>query len=98
MLDILTTFDGVVPAEAKSIHREKRGIVVARGEVTGHAHVIPTKGIEVMELNGLRIVVAPTEWTVIHEEHKALTFPAGLYEIVQEREWSDEDEPRSVLD
>jgi len=96
--DVIFKQASVAPESATKAKRQRRGIVVALGEVTGHAHVIPTKGVDMLELDGRRWVVAPVEWTVVHEEHKTLTFPPGTYEIIQEREWSDEDEPIAVRD
>ena len=54
--------------------------VLAEGEVTGHAHRLPTD-IEVYEdtENGNRFFDTDTDVELTHEEHGTLTIPAGGY-------------------
>jgi hypothetical protein len=35
---------------------------------------------------------------VRHEEHDPITLPAGYYDLPEQVEWTDEDEPRVVED
>lgn len=88
-------------------------LTLAEGEVTGHAHVIDhpdailltvPASLEAAEpaapvttLTFLRVLAAAgVELT--HEEHAALVIPPGEYEVLRQREWTDEDEPRQVTD
>ena len=90
-----------IPASARAVDFKKE-IILAEGEVTGHAHRIkrsprtanrvkqyfdgPTLYLEVLE---------PV--TVVHEEHGSITLPPGCYERrIQTETWMDE--VRQVLD
>lgn len=76
-------------------------VVLAYGEVTGHAHVIEAPPDEMTVLTAdeerrfLRLVHGAT---VTHEEHAPIALPPGVYEVRIQREWTDEQEPRRVLD
>ncbi|WP_238015004.1 hypothetical protein KZZ52_48660 [Dactylosporangium sp. AC04546] len=80
-----------VPATAVPAPRDRSGrMILARGEATGHAHVIV--GPDVMLLADrddvdrlfVRIV---TRARVVHEEHSAIGIPAGSYKVVRQREY-----------
>lgn len=71
---------------------EQKRIVLAYGEVTGHAHAIkedtarwyrsPTNSsvfLEVIETVNL-----------VHEEHTKITLPPGNYRVIRQREYSME--------
>jgi len=67
--------------------------VIARGEKTGHAHVIdiqkatPYEGFfgGVRDING---VVVTEETQVVHDEHDPLTLPVGSYLVRRQREYT----------
>lgn len=64
-------------------------VVLARGEATGHAHVIEGRGADFV-LNALtleRYVHVREPATVRHEEHGALQLPSGWYEVRIQREY-----------
>lgn len=98
-----------VPDEAR---RSIRGrLVLAEGEVTGHAHVIesdeaelwtvPDEAAEEHTVETERVflrVLAEGGVSLVHEEHAALLIPPGDYEVLHQREWTDELEPRRVVD
>ena len=77
--------------------------MLAHGEVTGHAHAIDVAEAEEFTMaeaaGAVRrfLKVFATGGTVRHEEHAAIPLPAGVYEIVQQREYSPE-EIRRVAD
>ena len=75
-------------------------IVLAEGEVTGHAHVITdVKNVNFYENDGKKYidVLAPANLT--HEEHNTLVIPVGYYEIDQVKEYDPfEEEIRKVRD
>ena len=64
--------------------------VVARGEVTGHAHrLLEHKAAELWELDGsLYLKVTAEAATIVHEEHKSITLPRGSYRVWIQREYS----------
>ena len=81
---------GVVP---------QAGLILAHGEVTGHSHRIREVGAARLFNDGRRIylqVTAPSA-TLIHEEHRPITLPMGVYRVWQQREYSP-DAIRTVVD
>ncbi len=75
---------------------------ILEGEATGHIHRVLESQIaeaDVLECgDGLYLsVTAEGGVSIVHEEHGALTLPAGNYEIVRQREYSPE-EIRNVAD
>jgi len=86
-------------AKAKEMPRDK-DVILAFGEVTGHAHRIKERALVAFEgdvpgaaawLN----VLEPVNLT--HEEHTAHTLPSGAWKINIHREYSPE-EIRNVAD
>jgi hypothetical protein len=83
--------------EQKPIARENGRVVVAYGEVTGHAHATVAPQVQQIEIDTIRWLVAPDEFVITHEEHAPLTLDSGVWEVVYQYEY----EPariRKVLD
>lgn len=81
---------GNIP-DAKPVPREDGRIILAHGEVTGHAHAIVGDGVDLLETpDGRRFLqlVAPQELT--HEEHGTINLPEGTYEVIRQSEYSPE--------
>lgn len=90
-----------LPNGAAELKTEGR-IVLAHGEVTGHAHAIaPGEAMEFTMADAAgavrRFLKVASEATVRHEEHAPIPLPSGVYEIVQQREYHPE-ELRNVTD
>lgn len=99
--DVLIRKIKSLPKAANDITPKDR-IVLAYGEVTGHAHAIAAG--EAREFSMVdaanatrRFLSVVKEATVRHEEHAAIPLPPGFYEIVQQREYSP-DAIRNVAD
>ena len=76
---------------AKPIARDKGRVVLAYGEVTGHAHAILDRDVALFDNgNGIRILAVESEAELVHEEHSTIKLPPGHYEIRQQREYSPE--------
>jgi hypothetical protein len=70
-------------------------IVLAEGEMTGHAH--KAKGIGISLEDG--ILNAPNGAAIEHEEHKIVEVPAGRYRVSRIREQDHfAEEARQVRD
>lgn len=66
-------------------------IVLAFGELTGHAHAVDVAEAEewrsaIHDVPG-RFLRVFNQAILRHEEHAAIVVPAGVYEIVQQREY-----------
>lgn len=77
--------------DAKLLPRDHSRIVLAYGEVTGHAHAISDADAYLCALNDdryLKIGVHPVD--LVHEEHAKIPLkPKKLYRIIRQREFSD---------
>ena len=93
-----------VPRSAKPVAREGGRVILAHGEVTGHAHAITAPGAVLLATPGATAEVADrflrlrSKATLTHEEHGHIEVPAGTYRVQIHDEWSDALEPRPVLD
>ncbi|MBT2452786.1 hypothetical protein J7F03_38305 [Streptomyces sp. ISL-43] len=77
-------------ADAPSEPRDGRGrLVLALGEVTGHAHAVLGPGRLVREPGPLAplLLHLPDGGRVVHEEHAAIPLPKGWFRVVRQREY-----------
>lgn len=90
---LLPIADTAVPTSIESLAtkpRDARGrLVLALGEVTGHAHAIPGAATlypspDPMLIGHLRI---PQETRIVHEEHAEIALPKGWYRVIRQREY-----------
>ncbi|MGW6728504.1 hypothetical protein ACWF9G_21605 [Nocardia sp. NPDC055029] len=90
---IVPLTESAVPDSARAAHGEKRDgrgrLVLALGEVTGHAHAIPGPGRLMREAGafGPMLLHLPEGGRVVHEEHAAIGLPKGWYRVVRQREY-----------
>jgi len=79
-------------AEIPADLRRTPGLILARGEATGHAHRVLEAGTAVVfdTGDGGFLDVTADEATVVHEEHDAITLPRGTYRFWFQREYSPE--------
>ena len=66
------------------------GVVLAYGEVTGHAHRIEAGTASVWDVSGQRYITLPDGGTLTHEEHGPIGLAPGNYLVVQQREYTPE--------
>lgn len=89
-----------IPGDVKPGKLDGHRIVLAYGEVTGHAHaIVAEEGIELFEKGDtlyLR-VTKPEGADLKHEEHATITLEPGEYKVNRQREYSPE-EVRFVAD
>lgn len=86
-----------IPKAAKIGKRDGGRIVLAYGEVTGHAHAILDKAVKVYEHEGTRYIRVPRAAKLQHEEHGAIALAPGDYEVRLQREYVEK-EIRRVAD
>ncbi len=71
--------------------RDGRGrLVLALGEVTGHAHAVPGPGRLIREAGvfGPMLLHLPDGGRVVHEEHAVIPLPKGWFRVVRQREYA----------
>jgi hypothetical protein len=72
------------------VPRDSRGrLVLALGEVTGHAHAVVGPGELYRSADPLApaCLHVPSGARVVHEEHGAIPLPRGWYRVVRQREY-----------
>jgi len=103
--DVLVVQIDSIPADAAAEKIEDR-IVLAYGEVTGHAHAISKEEavsykvdspIPIFDWRAERFLLVAVKAQLKHEEHATIDIPAGNYAVIQQREYSPE-EIRNVAD
>lgn len=92
---MLMRVDSLPPGAKKEEVAER--IVLAYGEVTGHAHALDTALAVAYSHNEGRFLEAHEGATVRHEEHGPIELPPGYYKVVQQREYTPQ-EIRRVID
>ncbi len=93
--DVLLAAVLVLPADAKPA----LGLILAYGELTGHAHRIRETGAAQLFTQGAftYLQVTATKATLVHEEHRPIELPTGVYRVWQQREYTPT-AIRTVLD
>lgn len=90
-----------LPQNAVEKQRAARGIVLAEGEVTGHAHAIADAHVRWFTVadNPYQqwVVVESDEAVITHEEHASVTLPRGVYVVDIQVQYAP-GEIRRVLD
>lgn len=83
---MLRKVDGLPDGAAK-----EKGLVLAEGEVTGHAHrVVGTGATLYATPNQKRYLTVKDFCFVQHEEHGEVKLPGGCYEVVRQVEYTPE--------
>ena len=87
--------------DAEPIPRENSRIVLAHGEVTGHAHAIRSERAALFrdpKLAAIFLHVTGDDAVALeHDEHGTIHVPPGKYRVVRQREYTPE-EIRNVAD
>ena len=87
-------FQAVIPAEAKAEQR-LGDVILAMGEVTGHAHRIRDRHVTTFLHAGRRFMRVEGEPAALtHEEHGRIDLAPGDYEVVIQREYRPEGDRR----
>lgn len=95
--DVLIVKRDSIP-KGKEVPRDNGRVILAYGEVTGHAHAIHSQAAKMIEAeNGERYMSFMEAVELVHEEHDTIALPPGSYQVIQQREYSPE-EIRNVRD
>lgn len=90
------------PSKIKSDATLTDSMILAEGEMTGHAHRIVAGQVEVYRqvAQGLMYLKVLSDMaTLFHEEHEDVYIPKGEYEVKTQREWDwFSEEVRRVTD
>lgn len=102
--DVLLVLVDSLPEGATEVPRDGAGrIVLALGEVTGHAHAVHETGAKLWSMPDNEVERRFLEITeasaLVHEEHQEIHLEPGVYEVRRQREYVSADRPtRRVVD
>jgi hypothetical protein len=91
--DVLIQRIAKLPAKLKAVPRENGRIVLAHGEVTGHAHAIaePEAELYAEDTAGVTYLEVKAAMAALqHEEHSTINLERGAYRVIRQREYSPE--------
>lgn len=93
--DVFIARCDAIPDAAKELPH----LILARGELTGHAHRIADRNAAKLfrEGDSLYLRVLSEQATLVHEEHAAISLTTGTYKAWIQREYSPK-EIRRVVD
>lgn len=94
--DVLVMRVNELPKQATKKQVEER-VVLAWGEVTGHAHAIDVKFADMYEAGPETYIVTRNGAKLVHEEHSTIALAPGVYRVVRQREYAP-GAPRYVAD
>jgi hypothetical protein len=99
--DVLLCAIDEIPLRAMPEPSTDDRVVLAWGELTGHAHVFPAHEARLFrdEASGRAFVaIAEGGAALVHEEHTLIRVPEGQYELRRQREYTPQRRPRYVAD
>ena len=98
--DVLIQSIYAMPKQLTPISPEKGQLILAHGEVTGHAHAIAGQNASLFSTEelGVRFLeVTAAVAALSHDEHSTINIPHGAYKVTRQREYSPQ-EVRPVKD
>src|SRR3990167_8098496 len=87
--DVMIERVDILPDGAKKQNRKER-IVLAYGEVTGHAHAIYDTTTEEYKFDADIFLKVLNATKVKHEEHGAIKLLPGIYRVRRQKEYTPE--------
>lgn len=95
---LLVRIEDELPESAEKATANENRVVLAYGEVTGHAHAIALSQATLFVDGDSRFLkVAESGADLVHEEHSTIHLEPGVYRVVQQREYIP-NSSRTVLD
>ncbi len=86
--DVLLMQIEEMPKSAEESVADGDRIVLAYGEVTGHAHAVATTHAKIFADRDTRFLhVGENGASLVHEEHATIALEPGVYRIVHQREY-----------
>ena len=87
---LIQKVDMKVPKTAKQLEQDNGRVILAYGEVTGHAHAIDGRLAERYQWKDDVLLDVKEQTQLRHEEHSAITLEPGVYKVTRQREYAPE--------
>ncbi len=92
--DVLIERIDSLPSNRSRIARENGRVILAHGEVTGHAHALTDSECDLFssqEHAGVTFLeVRSAMAALVHDEHATIELPTGNFRVTRQREYSPE--------
>lgn len=88
--DVLLCAIDRIPEEARPVPTDGERVVIAQGELTGHAHVFAAAAVQMLRdaASGRTFLVIGEDGAALrHDEHEPIVLPKGRYEVRRQREY-----------
>jgi hypothetical protein len=98
--DVLLCAVDEIPPAATPVPSEGDRVIVALGELTGHAHAFTADAVRLFREAGTGrsfLEIGEAGAALVHEEHDPIRVPEGRYELKRQREYTPR-RPRYVAD
>lgn len=98
--DVMLTKIDNAPENLTPVKTDNGRVILAYGEVTGHAHAIDESCAKLFAVSGVedKFLCVETDTEVTHEEHSAIPLEKGWYKVTRQREEDLMGEVRQVAD
>lgn len=92
--DVLIIPIATMPKGVEAIERDAGRVVLAHGEVTGHAHAIKDKHAALFRDPKLAAIFmhvsGDSPVALEHDEHETISVPPGNYQVIRQVEYTPE--------
>jgi hypothetical protein len=85
--DVLLVRVADLPQGVASLDDEAGRVILAHGEVTGHAHAVSAMHACMYAKDADRYLKVETPTQLTHEEHSAISLDPGVYKVIRQREY-----------
>jgi hypothetical protein len=104
--DVLLVPVDEIPDEVRPVARVRGALILAEGELSGHAHAILDERADLYEFVAeddidemrRRFLKVEAEVALVHEEHAQIALTPGTYEVRRQREYAPQERFRPVFD
>lgn len=92
--DVLLLKVDDMPPDVVPVEPDNNRVILAYGEVTGHAHALSTATTTLFQQQntGDRFLQVKAPSALVHEEHNPIDLSPGVYKVIRQREYT----PREV--
>jgi hypothetical protein len=94
---LLQKLETTLPLNATPVENKETRLILAYGEVTGHAHALSKSTASMYMWEGERLIEVTQNTQLLHEEHSAVNLEPGVYKVIQQVEYHPQ-EIRNVAD
>jgi len=77
------------PTAGNVVPRDASRVILAYGEVTGHAHALMEPGVRLRKSETVTTLEVEEAMALLkHDEHATIEIPNGTYRVIQQREYT----------